>query len=65
MGLARVRSEAWRPLQGGGLLRRAAGVVVGVGIVSARRSGPSGVSKNVGQRLRVRSASTVAVHFGP
>ena len=44
-GFGRVRSEARRPLQG-------------VGIVSARRSGLSGVSKNVGQRAKVRSAST-------
>ena len=54
----RVLSEVRRPLQGGGLGRRASGVVVGVGIVSARRSGLSGVSKNVGQRFKVRSAST-------
>jgi hypothetical protein len=58
VGFGRVRSEARRPLQGSGLGRRASGVVVGVGIVPARRSGPSGVSKNVGQRLRVRSTST-------
>jgi peptidoglycan/LPS O-acetylase OafA/YrhL len=57
-GFGRVRSEARRVLQGGGLGMCASGVVVGVGIVSARRSGPSGVSKNVGQRVRVRSAST-------
>ena len=57
-GFGRGRSEARRPLQGGGLGRRASGVVVGVGIVSARRSGPSGVSKNDGQRVKVRSAST-------
>ena len=40
-GFGRVRSEARRPVQGGGLGRRASGVDVGVGIVSARRSGPS------------------------
>ena len=57
-GFGRVRSEARRPLQDVGLGGRAWGVVVGVGIVSARRSGPSGVSKNVGQRVKVRSAST-------
>jgi hypothetical protein len=43
---------------GGGFGVWASRVFVGVGIVSARRSGPSGDSKNVGQRLRVRSAST-------
>ena len=58
VGFGRVRSEARRSLHGSGLGRRASGVVVGVGIVPARRSGPSGVSKNVGQRLRVRSTST-------
>jgi hypothetical protein len=57
-GFWRVRREALRPLQGSGLGWRASGVVVGVGIVSARRSGLSGVSKYVGQRAKVRSAST-------
>ena len=57
-GFGRGRRDARRASQGvgfGGCVSRA---VVGVGIVSARRSGSSGESKKVGQRRRVRSAST-------
>ena len=57
-GFGRGRSDARRPSQGGVLGGRASRGVVGLGIVPARRSGPSGVLKNVGHRLRVRSAST-------
>ena len=57
-GFGRGRSDARRPSQGGVLGGRVSRGVVGVGIVSARRSGLSGVSKNVGQRAKVRSAST-------
>ena len=57
-GFGRGRSDVRRPSQGGVLGERASRGVVGVGIVSARRSGLSGASKNVGQRAKVRSAST-------
>jgi hypothetical protein len=62
-GFGRGRSDARRPSQGCVIGGRASGLVVGVGIVSARRSGPSGVSKNVGQRLRVRSAAVAGTFW--